>query len=75
MTKSRLQKVKDRKENFDPRGSLCPICNRGFRGCPHSIVKVEERLKEDYEDTRLDSKMKAWIEKHKDSLDYSNTLC
>lgn len=36
-------------KHFDPRGSMCPICKRGFRyGCNHSVAEAEERLERNH---------------------------
>jgi len=44
-----IKKAKKRMEEFDPRGSKCPICKRNFRkGCAHSVSEATDRLFEDY---------------------------
>ena len=43
------KEAKRRMDEFDPKGSKCPICKREFRtGCKHNTVEARTRLNEIY---------------------------
>ena len=53
---------KQRMKDFSARGSRCPICKLDFRrGCSHSIVAAEERLKENYMRALIDEQLAASV--------------
>ncbi len=40
-----VTKARKRLQDFDPRGSKCPICGMNFRnGCKHSVTEAREYL-------------------------------
>ncbi len=40
-----VTRAKKRLQDFDPRGSKCPICGMNFRnGCKHSVTEAREYL-------------------------------
>ena len=43
----KLKKARNRKENFDPRSDLCPICHNNFRnGCKHTTSEARGALEQ-----------------------------
>jgi hypothetical protein len=47
MTKTVVKRTRLRKEDFSARGSVCPLCHKEFRGCPHSVKDAKARLEQD----------------------------
>jgi len=46
----RIQRAKERYEDWDPRGNLCPICGKDFRhgNCSHDVKQARDVLFERY---------------------------
>ena len=43
-----IKKAKKRRQEFNARGSKCPLCKQLFRSCGHSIIQAYDRLDKDY---------------------------
>ena len=49
----RIAKAVARRRDFSARGSLCPVCRREFRECPHTLAQAYDKLDQDVFNARL----------------------